>query len=197
MADINVIRDIAAKNRRRAFEIVEKAGVIPAWKSVGATINLVGSLKTGLMVLNRDIDFHIYTGQLIISESFRAMAKLAENPHIIKVQYTNLTDTEEECIEWHAWYQASADEVWQVDMIHILKGSKYDGHVERVTDRINEIITPAQRDTILRLKYETAESKIPGIEYYIAVIRDGVNSFSGFQNWRKSYSSEESLNWMP
>ena len=31
---------------------------------------------------HRDIDFHIYTSPLELSDSFRAMAKLAENPSI-------------------------------------------------------------------------------------------------------------------
>ena len=43
-------------------------------------------------------------------------------------------------------------------------------------------------ETILRLKYETPETeKIIGVEYYQAVLRDGVRDYSGFKEWRKQH----------
>ena len=43
---------------------------------------------------HRDIDFHIYTSPLDLSASFRAMAELAENTSVKKIEYTNLLHTD-------------------------------------------------------------------------------------------------------
>ena len=108
------ILDIARLNQQRAWKVVEDSGVIPAWESIGAEINLVGSLSTGLLMTHRDIDFHIYTSSLSLADSFRAMAKLAENTSVKKIECVNLLHTVEACVEWHAWYQDS-----DLSLIHI------------------------------------------------------------------------------
>ncbi len=83
MEPIENILKTAADNQKRAWQAIEQSGVIRCWESIGAKVNLVGSLKTGLLMKNRDIDFHIYTPQMKIGDSFRAMAQLAENPNIV------------------------------------------------------------------------------------------------------------------
>ena len=192
------ILEIARQNQQKAFEVIRKTKLIEAWESIGAEVNLVGSLKTGLLMKHRDIDFHVYTSSLNISESFRAVSLLAENSRIVRIEYSNLIDTDEKCIEWHAWYCDENDETWQIDMIHILKGSYYDGYFERMAERINEVITRQQRECILRLKYETPDGeKIPGVEYYVAVIRDNVNNYLDFEAWRGKYSTGRIIEWIP
>ena len=85
-----------------------------------------------------------------------------------------------------------------MDMIHIREGSRYDGYFEKVAQRISEIMTDEIRETILRLKYETPETeKIIGVEYYQAVIRDGVRDYSGFKEWRKQHPVTGVVEWMP
>ena len=59
------------------------------------------------------------------------------------------------CLEWHAWYEDLDGKMWHIDMIHIVKGSRYDGYFEVVSDRILAVLTEEQRNTILRLKFET------------------------------------------
>lgn len=190
--------DIATLNQQKAWSIIKDTRIIPIWESVGAKVNLVGSLKTGLLMKHRDIDFHIYSSPLNLSDSFRAMAVLAENPSVRKIEYTNLLDTEEECIEWHAWYQDREGELWQIDMIHIREGSRYDGYFEKVAERISAVLTDEMRRAILHLKYETPEDKkIMGIEYYQAVIRDGVRSYSDFEEWRMQHPVTGVVEWMP
>lgn len=190
--------DIATRNQQKAWKIVEDIRIVPIWESVGAKVNLVGSLKTGLLMKHRDIDFHIYTSPLNLSDSFRAMARLAENTSIKKMECTNLLHTVEECIEWHAWYQDAEDELWQIDMIHIRKGSRYDGYFEKVAERISTVMTEEMKQAILKLKYETPETeKIIGIEYYQAVIRDGVRSFPEFEEWRKLHPITGVVEWIP
>lgn len=198
METIDDILKIAEKNQRRAWEIVKDIDIVNIWQSIGVEINLVGSLKMGLLATHRDIDFHIYSAPLDIDNSFKAMAKLATNPSIKRIEYANLIDTDEKCIEWHAWYLDRENELWQIDMIHILKGSFYDGYFERVAERIMEVLTPGMKQTILRLKYETPDTdKIMGIEYYKAVINDGVSSYKELIEWRKQNTGAYIIDWIP
>lgn len=97
--------ELAKRNQERAWEVIRQTDIINIWKSVGAEINLVGSLNMGLLMKHKDIDFHIYTSPFRISDSFQAMARLAENPLIKRIEYGNSLDTEEQCVEWHAWFQ--------------------------------------------------------------------------------------------
>lgn len=147
---------------------------------------------------HRDIDFHIYTPELTPAISFRAITKLATHPAIKQIEYKNLIDTEEHCIEWHAWYQDPDNELWQIDMIHIQKGSYYDGYFEQVAERISAALTPETRETILKLKYETPDTeKIMGIEYYQAVIQDGIRDYTALQEWRKTHAANGIIDWRP
>ncbi|MDR1501183.1 MAG: phosphoglycerate mutase family protein [Prevotella sp.] len=190
--------DIAVKNQEKAYEIIEKTEIIGIWESVGAEVNLVGSLKTGLLMSNKDIDFHVYSSPLLVSDSFLAMSKLAAKPGITRLEYINGIETEEQCIEWHVQYQAEDGSAWKIDIIHILKGSKYDGYFERMAKRINEVMTPAHRQTILKLKYETrGMERIIGVEYYQAVIRDGINNVEDFIKWRKVNPVGYIVEWIP
>lgn len=189
---------LAESNQRKAHAIIAHLDIPGVWRSVGAEARLVGSLKMGLMMKHRDIDFHIYSAPLRIDDSFRAMARLAAHPEIRKIEYVNLTDTEEACIEWHATYEDDAHDLWQIDMIHILKGSRYDGYFERMAERITAALTPETKSTILRLKYETPDGeKIMGVEYYRAVLQGGVTDYAGLQAFRKSHPADGIVEWMP
>ncbi len=146
------IFDIAKQNQEKAWQVIKNTNIIQIWEDAGAKINLVGSLRTGLLMKHRDIDFHIYSSPLNLTDSFQAMARLAENPSIKRIECANLLHTAEACIEWHAWYQNEENELWQMDMIHIREGSRYDGYFEKVAQRISEIMTDEIRETILRMK---------------------------------------------
>ena len=192
------ILELAKRNQQKAWEIIEDTRIVRIWEGMGAKVNLVGSLCTGLLMKHRDIDFHIYTSPLDLSASFRVMAELAENTSVKKIEYTNLLHTVEACIEWHAWYQDMEGELWQMDMIHIQEGSRYDGYFERVAERISAVLTDEMRLAILKLKYETPDTeKIMGVEYYQAVIQDGVRSYPEFEEWRRLYPVVDVVEWMP
>ncbi len=192
------ILELAKRNQQKAWEIIEDTRIVRIWEGIGAKVNLVGSLRTGLLMKHRDIDFHIYTSPLDLSASFRAMAELAENTSVKKIEYTNLLHTAEACIEWHAWYQDMEGELWQMDMIHIQEGSRYDGYFERVAERISAVLTDEMRLAILNLKYETPDTeKIMGVEYYQAVIQDGVRSYPEFEEWRRLHPAVGVVEWVP
>ena len=195
---MNDILEIAAANQQRAREVIRDTDLETICRSVGAEANLVGSLRTGLLMTHRDIDFHIYSSPLRLADSFAAMARLAENSRIRSITFNNLLDAPDQCLEWHAWYADADDQLWQIDMIHMPRGSAYDGYFERVADRIAAVLTDRTRETILRLKYETPEAeKIMGIEYYQAVLRDGVGTYAEFEAWRAANPVTGILEWMP
>ena len=55
------IFELAKRNQQKAWEIIEDTRIVRIWEGIGAKVNLVGSLRTGLLMKHRDIDFHIYT----------------------------------------------------------------------------------------------------------------------------------------
>ncbi|SBW02473.1 phosphoglycerate mutase family protein [uncultured Dysgonomonas sp.] len=192
------ILTVAEQNRQTAWEILEATGIIPAWERIGAEVHIVGSLKSGLMMKSRDIDMHVYTDKLDIAESFSVIQKLAENPGVKEIHYKNGINTEEECIEWHAIYEDTDANNWKFDMIHIRKGSRYDGVVEKVTDAIISRLTPEIRNTILQIKYDMPNGvQVPGIEIYHAVFTGGVGNYEELERWRKTNPLTDSLDWMP
>ena len=192
------ILNISAGTERRARKVLDDSGVIRIWETAGAEVNIVGSLAMGLMMKHRDIDIHLYTDRLDPAVDFAAMARLAANPAVERMTYANLSATEEECIEWHAWLRDERGDEWQLDMIHIRRGSRYDGVFERMADRIKSAMTPGQRETILRLKFETPDTEhIAGVEYYMAVLRDGVADYAEFVSWRTAHPLEGIAEWRP
>lgn len=191
------ILDHSKQIRQKAWEILETSRLIPTWESIGAHVNIVGSLKTDLLI-HRDIDLHIYTERISIPESFSVMEKLAARLLLKEIQYKNLLATKEECIEWHALYEDRHAYTWKFDMIHLRKGSRYEGVVEKVTEALLHKLTPEIRKTILRIKYDMPENAIiPGIEVYHAVFTGKVRSYEELLEWRKKNPLTESLDWLP
>lgn len=186
----------AQKNETHAHAVIRKSGIIPAWKNIGAEINLVGSLKIGTLGKHPDIDFHTYTPELDIRQSFAVMAQIAQNPQARRIEFVNLADTEECCFEWHIWFDDNNGTLWQIDIIQIKRGTKYDGYFEKQAEEIKAAMSEEMRQTIIRLKFETPDNfKIAGIEYYKAVIQDGITNFDDFMKWRKSHNFEGIIKW--
>ncbi len=186
----------AQKNEPHAHAVIRKSGIIPAWKNIGAEINLVGSLKIGTLGKHPDIDFHTYTPELDIRQSFAVIAQIAQNPQARRIEFVNLADTEECCFEWHIWFDDNNGTLWQIDIIQIKRGTKYDGYFEKQAEEIKAAMSEEMRQTIIRLKFETPDNfKIAGIEYYKAVIQDGITNFDDFMKWRKSHNFEGIIKW--
>lgn len=197
MTDSEIL-DLSGSNQRRAWDIIRRLDIMKIWADAGAEAHVVGSLAMGLIMTHRDIDIHVYSSPLTVEGSFAAMAKLAVNAAIKKIECRNLLDTDEACIEWHAWYDDGDGGPWQIDIIHILKGSRYDGFFERMAERIKAALTDETRLAILRLKAETPEDvHIMGVEYYQAVLRGGVRTLADFIRWRQEHPVTGIVEWMP
>ena len=192
------ILEMAKQIKEEAWSVIEETDVINHWASIGATINLVGSLKTGLLINNRDIDFHIYTNPFNLSDSFLAVSGLAENKRIKTVSYSNLLEDGDKCIEWRAFYDDQNGKSWQIDMIHILNESPYAGYFENVAERISKVLTKETREAILRIKKAIPiDKKVMSIQIYKAVIEDGVRNLEAFWRWKKQNPNEGIITWVP
>lgn len=187
---------LAAEQKQKAFDIIDQSGIVQVWKKNGARVNLVGSLKIGVLAKHRDIDFHVYTQTLDVKKSFEIMAEICHCLKIRKCEFTNLADTDEHCFEWHLWFDDDDEKLWQIDIIQILSGSFYDGYFERTADAVCAAMSEDMRQTIIRLKYETPdEMKIAGMEYYKAVIQDSVTTFDDFLKWRETHRFDGIIEW--
>lgn len=189
---------LAKNNQQRAKEILKELELIEFWENNGCRVNLIGSLSMGLLVKHLDIDLHVYSSGITEEKSFGLIAKLAKNPKIKEIRCINGLFTDENCIAWHLTYEDTDTRLWQIDIIHIESGTQYDGFFEKMAERIKGLMTEEQRDTILRLKYETpGEEEIHGVEYYQAVIEDGVRSISEMREWVMKNRKHGGSYWMP
>lgn len=184
------------ENTKQAFDVIKKSKIISTFENIGARVNLVGSLAIGVLGKHLDIDFHVYTKELDVCQSFGAIAIIAANPAIKKVEFSNLGDSEECCLEWHLWFEAARDKLWQIDIIQIKEGSFYDGYFEKMAKDIKAALTKETRERILQLKFETPDTmKICGIEYYKAVVFDDIKDFKSFLDWRKTHPLDGIMAW--
>mgnify|MGYP006896727782 CR=1 FL=1 len=183
--------------QRRAWDIVRRSRLMEIWLTPGRKPcgRLVGDGTYD------DAPRHRPACLLLAADrrgSFAAMARLAEDAAVKKIECRNLLDTDEACIEWHAWYDDGQDGEWQIDIIHILKGSRYDGYFERMAERVKAALTDDTRLAILRLKAGTPENEhVMGVEYYQAVLRDGVRTMADFKRWRAEHPVNGVMEWMP
>ncbi|GBC61645.1 hypothetical protein DENIS_2607 [Desulfonema ishimotonii] len=192
------ILDIASQMQKEAWAVIEDTDVMGLWASIGATINLVGSLKTDLLINNRDIDFHIYTNPFKLADSFSVISRLAENKRIKMINYSNLLEAEDKCIEWHAFYDDQDGNSWQIDMIHILNESPYVGYFENVAERISKVLTSETREAILRIKNAIPiDKKVMSIQIYQAVIKDGIRDIESFRRWKEQNPEDGIITWVP
>lgn len=187
----------AEQNTGKALELADKLGLCQAWKKYGGEVHFVGSLANGLYMDSRDIDLHVYTDPMSIPASFAAMAEIAARPGITQVTFANLLNTPEACLEWHAQYAAPDGRPWQLDIIHIAKGSRYDGYFEEQARRIKNALTPQTKRAVLEIKAALAArgGHIGGIWIYQAVLKKGVRTPKEFDAWYARQDTNRILEW--
>lgn len=188
----------SAEFQRRAAEVLELSGIADVWKDAGCRVNIVGSMAMGLMAKHRDIDLHVYSPEVTEQSSFATMARIAADTRVKEIKCINGLATDERCIAWHVSFETEPGELWQFDIIHIVAGTRYDGFFEHMARQISDNATLQQKETILRLKFETPDTEeIHGVEYYEAVIADGVTTMDELRDWLPRRRAKEFYYWMP
>ena len=189
--------NLSVTNQEKARTVLTKSGIARVWEQYGCRVNLIGSLRMGLLASHRDIDLHVYSKGITEESSFAITAQIAKLPDVSEIKCINGLHTEEHCIAWHIFYKYEG-EIWQFDVIHIEEGTEYDGYFERMADRIIEVMTPAQKETILLLKFNTPSDKdYHGVEYYEAVIADGIDNMTDFEKWVIEHRKKPLYYWIP
>lgn len=189
---------LALKNQQRAFEILTESNIIDLWQNNGCKVNLIGSLAMSLLVKHLDIDLHVYSEEITEESSFAIVSQIAKNERVKEIKCINGLHTDEHCIAWHISYEDTDSRIWQIDIIHIVSGTLYDGYFEKMTERINERLSDEQRDTIMRLKYETPEGEvIHGVEYYRAVMEANITTLPELRAWVSENREPGGSYWMP
>lgn len=181
-----------------ARKVLDQSKIMDKWLAAGCRVNIVGSLAMDLMAKHRDIDLHIYSPNLTTDFSFSVMAKIVTDTAITEIKCINGLHTDEHCIAWHLTYKTADGRDWQVDLIHIDSGSRYDGFFEHMAERISTVITDRQRLTILRLKYETPTSMdLHGVEYYEGVIDHHITTLDQLWQWAQEHRKQPHAYWIP
>ncbi len=193
------LEKISKANVEKALEISKELKIEEIWKNLDSTCNLVGSVKTGLLMNRLDIDFHTYSDDFSIQKSFNAIAQISQNKKIKEVIYKNLLEAEDMCLEWHLSYEENPNRIWMIDIMHIKNESPYTGLMERVSEKINLVLTEQQRKNILKIKWESGrqKEKVQGIHIYQAVIDDGIETFEEFKSWQQNNKNMGISLWEP
>ncbi len=196
---MNDLLELSENNLQKAHKIIDELKIFQNWNDLDSACHLVGSVKTGLILHHRDIDFHVYSNDFSIDKSFAAIAAISNNAKIREAAYKNLLDAEDMCLEWHLQYEESPEEIWTIDIIHIKNESPYAGMVERVTDSINRVLTNDLRDKILKLKDECHQhnARVMGIEIYEAVIEHHIHTLEGLTEWKNKRAKSDISLWEP
>lgn len=193
------LENVAESNLQKAFEIIRELKIEKIYEELNSTCNLVGSVKTGLLMSHLDIDFHVYSDEFSVEKSFNAIAKISQNPKIKEVFYKNLLEEDDMCLEWHLLYEEVPERIWTIDIMHIKNESLYAGVIERVTEKISSVLTEKMKQTILKIKWESErhKEKIFGIDIYQAVIEENIDTFQDFQIWKQNKKDVGISLWEP
>lgn len=190
----NALIERADRTAEAAYVLLRTTRLRERWEARGAEVHLVGSLATGLLLKHLDIDLHVYTPTLDPADGFAIAASLAP----CRLEYRDLSDTSERCLEWHLWLRDAADRKWQVDVIQMSPDSPYKGYFEHRTERIRAALTPETRNVILAIKDNIPlGTRIPGILIYMAVLHDGIRTPADFQVWLRDHPLDGILDWCP
>ena len=72
------IFNLCFANQERAKRVLMESGIADVWEQSGCRVNLVGSLRMGLLASHKDIDLHVYSKGITEESSFAIMAQIAK-----------------------------------------------------------------------------------------------------------------------
>lgn len=99
------IFDLALANQEKAQRVLTESGIDEIWRHNGCRVNLIGSLRMGLLASHRDIDLHAYSKGITEESSFAIAAQIAKITGITEMKCINGLHTDEHCMAWHIFYK--------------------------------------------------------------------------------------------
>ena len=174
--------------QKGAKEVIEKLNLIKVLSEYG-TVNIVGSLKYGLMAW-RDIDLDlVFENEILESDCWKIAEILFSNKNISSITLSDNRNSEDKnrpkSIYIGIKYLDNEKNIWKID-IRLL--DKKDANIGIIEGLINEKITPENRLIILEIKSEVCENPkyhkdFSSVDIYNAVLIDGVKNVEEFYDY--------------
>lgn len=166
------------------------------WGQYGSP-RLLGAVSMNL-VWNRDIDMNIYAHAPDLKNGFAVMGEIAAIPGVNSIGFHNFINTPDQGYYWCVDYTGADGKQWKIDNWYVADNHPDAMVGENLSARINEIITDAQRSSIIKLKYLSRKEKgIRGIDIYRAVIEGGIEDISSLMEWIDEHRNNGMMYWMP
>ena len=124
--------------QQEATQLLRGLSLLQNWEGIGCEAHVVGSLAMELMLRRRNINVCVYSDAVSVEQSADGIAQLSSSLGIGKVSYENLLHTERQCIIWHVPYRDVSGDDWTFDMVHMVRGSAYDGYLRSVAQGVYE-----------------------------------------------------------
>lgn len=177
---------ISVHNMQTAQIIINELDMVNICNEFDCKANLIGSVATGLLMNNLDIDYHIYPKHFDIKKIYSLIGKIAEKKGITETSCYNFLDTNDKSLDWHIKLKNKNNENWMIDMIFLRNDSPYVGKAEKIVENINRHMSESHKKSILRLKWESSNEqlKYKAIEIYKAVIEYGIETLKDFIEWQ-------------
>jgi hypothetical protein len=186
----------AEELQRQALGVIEKIRLLAKWERVGKP-TLVGSVRFGLMT-KPDIDLHVYVERPNIKAGFEVIQKFALLPSVKKVRYSNELKTVHEGLYWRIDYVDEKSVTWKIDNWMISNYHPRAGMADKFARAMERALTLESQHRILEIKANLlSELEASGIDVYKAVLRDGIETSSEFQEWIKDNPHVENEHWRP
>ena len=74
------INDLALVKQKRARSVLAESGIADIWKESGCRVNIIGSLRMGLLASHRDIDLHVYSKGITVESVSQLLQGLQKIP---------------------------------------------------------------------------------------------------------------------
>lgn len=175
-----------------AHELLRALDLIQRWSAYGE-VTVVGSVGIELVVAP-DIDLEIRSEEPRVADGFAVMSVLAELPQVRRITYLDARDRHEQGQYWKLEYE-TPDDTWTVDMWVFGPEALGGGPL---TAALQQLLTPASRDTILAIKEEAATrgERAYGYWLYQAVLDGGATSYDEYRDWLGDRNVYERTGWL-
>jgi hypothetical protein len=128
----------------------------------------------------------IYCAHPRIEDGFAVVSRLALEPGVWKVRFSNELEGPDCGLYWQLRYRHSASElrdVWKIAMWLLAEDHPGPRSADLV-EPMRKVLTPETRMAILQLKEATlGHEHIHSIDIYRAVLEAGVRTVSEFEEW--------------